>query len=297
MQLKSLEIFLKVLECGSFSHAAIQMHTVQSNITNHIKKLEDELNCELLSRQSPIRPTSAGQQLYYYAEQMVALHQQAKFHFSNQVLCHDIPLKIGSMETTAATRLPQLFKSIVLQLPKLRLHLNTGTTRELIDRVYAGELDCAFIASSQALPDFYNVHVWTEHLVLICPTEINKFPDKRVLLNTPFLAIRQGCFYRKCIESFLQRYDLPPSQLTEMGNLDAILSCVHLGMGYAILPRSYIEKSSYKDELQFFEIDDQIGKINTYLIANKPQSWSGNLRHFIEQVTDVLEQPKTLDVV
>lgn len=67
-------------------------------------------------------------------------------------------------------------------------------------------------------------------------------------------------------------------------------------MGYAILPRSYIEKSSYKDELQFFDIDDQIGEINTYLIATKPQSWSGNLKHFIEQVTQVLELPKALEI-
>ncbi|MDG9949443.1 LysR family transcriptional regulator [Acinetobacter ursingii] len=296
MQLKSLEIFLKVVECGSFSHAATHLHTVQSNITNHIKKLEDELNCELLSRQSPIRPTSAGQQLRHYAEQMIELHQQAKFHFSDQTLCHDIPLKIGSMETTAATRLPQLFKDVLSQLPELRLHLNTGTTRELIDRVYKGDLDCAFIASSQVLPDFYNLLAWTEHLVLICPKEVHAFPDKKVLLNTPFLAIRQGCFYRKSIESFLQGYDLPPSQLTEMGNLDAILSCVHLGMGYAILPRSYIEKSSYKDALQFFDIDEQIGEINTYLIANKPQSWSGNLKHFIEQATDILAQSKTVEM-
>ena len=58
---------------------------------NHIKKLEDELNCELLSRQSPIRPTSAGQQLRHYAEQMIELPQQAKFHFSDQTLCHDVP--------------------------------------------------------------------------------------------------------------------------------------------------------------------------------------------------------------
>lgn len=58
------------------------------------------------------------------------------------------------METTAATRLPQLFKDVLSQLPELRLHLNTGTTRELIDRVYKGDLDCAFIASSQVLPDF-----------------------------------------------------------------------------------------------------------------------------------------------
>ena len=43
MLLKSLEFFLAVAESGSFSLAAQKMYTVQSNITSHVKKLEEEL--------------------------------------------------------------------------------------------------------------------------------------------------------------------------------------------------------------------------------------------------------------
>lgn len=52
MLLKSLEFFLAVAESGSFSLAAQKMCTVQSNITSHVKKLEEELGVILLNRHS-----------------------------------------------------------------------------------------------------------------------------------------------------------------------------------------------------------------------------------------------------
>ncbi|RPE31601.1 regulatory helix-turn-helix LysR family protein [Acinetobacter sp. BIGb0102] len=75
MQIKSLEMFMAVVKLGSFSEAAKRLHTVQSNVTSHIKKLETELKVELLHRQNPIQPTRAGIQLYGYAEKMLDLHK------------------------------------------------------------------------------------------------------------------------------------------------------------------------------------------------------------------------------
>lgn len=61
MQLKSLRMFEAVHSAGSFGAAAQRLHTVQSNVTAHIKKLEDELQVQLIERSSsPIKLTPAG---------------------------------------------------------------------------------------------------------------------------------------------------------------------------------------------------------------------------------------------
>ena len=60
MLLKSLEFFLAVAESGSFSLAAQKMYTVQSNITSHVKKLEEELGVILFNRNNPVTLTNAG---------------------------------------------------------------------------------------------------------------------------------------------------------------------------------------------------------------------------------------------
>ncbi|TCM59279.1 DNA-binding transcriptional LysR family regulator [Acinetobacter calcoaceticus] len=281
MQLKSLEIFVTVVNQGSFSNAAQVLHTVQSNITSHIKKLELELGCELLSRQSPIKVTSAGAQLLHYAEQILQLHQQAKAAFSNQQFCAQIPLSIGSMETTAAFRLPEIFHAVLQQIPDFKFNLHTQPTRYLIDAVQNHELDCAFVANSIAIPQLFNQLVWRETLVLVAAKHAQVRFDLDDLHQLRFIAFRQGCSYRRSIEVLLQRYNLPASLIVEMGSLDGIMGCVSLGMGVSILPEAYVRHTRYINDLQIIALDDEIAHSHTYLIAAQPETWNSNLKHFI----------------
>ena len=62
-----LRMFEAVCDSGNFGAAAQQLHTVQSNITAHIKKLEDEVGAQLLVRANPVFPTPAGHTLAAFA--------------------------------------------------------------------------------------------------------------------------------------------------------------------------------------------------------------------------------------
>ncbi|MFC6330950.1 LysR family transcriptional regulator, partial [Alloalcanivorax gelatiniphagus] len=79
--IRSLEIFRAVVDTGSFSAAAERLHTVQSNVTAHVKKLESELGAHLLERRSPVVVTPAGRQLLGYARRIVELHDDALARF------------------------------------------------------------------------------------------------------------------------------------------------------------------------------------------------------------------------
>src|SRR5437764_5791005 len=50
MDIRQLEAFLAVAEAGSFTAAADTLHTVQSNVSEHIRQLEHELGVQLLVR-------------------------------------------------------------------------------------------------------------------------------------------------------------------------------------------------------------------------------------------------------
>ncbi|QJX02702.1 LysR family transcriptional regulator [Alcanivorax sp. IO_7] len=81
MLIRSLEIFRAVVDSGSFSAAAERLHTVQSNVTAHVKKLETELDARLLERRNPVVATPAGRQLLAYARRIVELHDDALSRF------------------------------------------------------------------------------------------------------------------------------------------------------------------------------------------------------------------------
>ncbi|MBJ8417217.1 LysR family transcriptional regulator [Acinetobacter courvalinii] len=284
MQIKSLEIFMRVVKLGSFSEAAKVLHTVQSNVTNHIKKLETELKVELLHRQNPVQPTRAGMQLYGYAEKMLHLQKELLDTFAHHQLAANFPLEIGSMETTAAVRLPALFRNLQESTPDFPFALSTAPSRELIDLVKASKLDCAFVANHAPIEGMFNFHVWTEKLVLISSKKAPPQLSKEYLLQKKFIAFKQGCSYRKAIDLFLSSYHLPAVNIIEMGSLDGIVSCVSLDVGLAILPISYVQQSHFAQRVHIHAID-LLEDMHTYLIADlDTNKWASNMHQFFEHL-------------
>ncbi|MEB3790605.1 LysR family transcriptional regulator [Acinetobacter sp. IK40] len=284
MQIKSLEIFMRVVKLGSFSEAAKALHTVQSNVTSHIKKLETELKVELLHRQNPVQPTRAGMQLYGYAEKMLHLQKELLDTFAHHQLAANFPLEIGSMETTAAVRLPALFRNLQESTPDFPFALSTAPSRELIDLVKASKLDCAFVANHAPIEGMFNFHVWTEKLVLISSKKAPPQLSKEYLLQKKFIAFKQGCSYRKAIDLFLSSWHLPAVNIIEMGSLDGIVSCVSLDVGLAILPISYVQQSHFAQRVHIHAID-LLEDMHTYLIANlDTNKWASNMHQFFEHL-------------
>lgn len=294
MQIKSLEIFAMVVKLGSFSDAAKVLHTVQSNVTSHIKKLETELNVELLHRQNPIQPTRAGVQLHGYAEKMLRIQKELLDTFSNTQLAANFPLEIGSMETTAAVRLPSLFRDLQQYIADFPFALSTAPSRELIDLVKASKLDCAFVANHAPIEGVFNFHVWTEKLVFITSKNSPLQLSNEYLERKKFIAFKQGCSYRKAIDLFLSTHHLPAANVIEMGSLDGIVSCVSLDVGVAILPISYIQQSHYAQSVMIHEIDADFSEINTYLVADAATSkWGTNMHHFFDHLQRTIPIEKT----
>src|SRR5580658_9454871 len=109
-----LNIFATAARLGSITKAAKSLSTVQSNVTTRIRLLEDELGVQLFYRNhSGINLTRKGHELLPYAQQMVALVHKAKETVSNSKEVQGT-LRIGSSQTTAAARLPELLKDYVV---------------------------------------------------------------------------------------------------------------------------------------------------------------------------------------
>ncbi|MDR0227333.1 MAG: LysR family transcriptional regulator [Burkholderiaceae bacterium] len=244
MQLKSLRLFLAVCESGSFGAAAQQLHTVQSNVTAHVKKLEDEAGVQLIERSAPVHATPAGRLLERYARQMLGAHDEALSLLQDSASAAGT-LRIGSMETTAALRLPPLLARLHQAQPGVDLELRTATTADLLADLLAGRIDCAFISGMPPQSRLQGWRVFEEELVLVTAYALEHFPGSAQLSAAPFLAFRQGCSYRQRIELLLAAQGIT-ARIMEMGSLDAILGCVAAGMGYGLLPRSVVEAQQHR---------------------------------------------------
>ncbi|MBW6280703.1 LysR family transcriptional regulator, partial [Pseudomonas aeruginosa] len=144
MDLSSLEIFRAVAHEASVTRAAQQLQRAQSNVTTRIRQLEEDLGVELFLRDGKrMSLTERGSEFLAYAEQLLALADEAR-----QSMHPAEPggrLRLGSMESTAASRLPALLASYHKACPRVALEVSTGTSRALFDGVRARRLDLSLI--------------------------------------------------------------------------------------------------------------------------------------------------------
>lgn len=86
MDLLQLEHFLAVVEERTFTRAAQRVCRTQPAVSQSIKKLEDEVGVQLLTRASrDVSPTEAGLVLADYARQMIDLREEALRQMQMQI--------------------------------------------------------------------------------------------------------------------------------------------------------------------------------------------------------------------
>ncbi len=129
VELIDLLTFSAVARNGGITRAAEELNTVQSNVTQRVKALEAEIGTALFERHSRgMTLTGAGRRLLPYAQRMAALSREAMLAARDDGEPKG-PLAIGSMETTAAVRLPALLAEFHRRFPAVRLTLKTVDDR------------------------------------------------------------------------------------------------------------------------------------------------------------------------
>jgi LysR family transcriptional regulator, transcriptional activator for aaeXAB operon len=126
-RLKGMSIFAKVVELGSFTAAARQLHLSVSSISQIVAKLEDELQVKLLNRSTrSLGLTEAGKIYYQGCRRMLAeasqVHEQL-YAFNNTPIGI---LRIGCSSTMAQNVLSAMTSEMLKEYPGLSVNLVTG---------------------------------------------------------------------------------------------------------------------------------------------------------------------------
>src|SRR5689334_14130140 len=126
MDFAALQVFKTVVDEGGISAAAKKLHRVQSNVTTRIQQLEASLGTCLFYREKRRLVLSPEGTLFLkYARQLLELSEQAR-----AAVLGDTPrgvFRVGTLESTAASRLPPLLSRFHEKYPAVRVELTTGT--------------------------------------------------------------------------------------------------------------------------------------------------------------------------
>lgn len=271
----SLRLFHAVARAGSVGAAAERVHSVPSNVSARVRKLEESLGVALFLREPRgMRLTSAGEVLLTYAERILALTSEARAAV-REVVGDGGTLRLGSMETSAAVRLPPLLAAFHANHPKVELSLSTGTSESQIQAALERRVDLAFVGGPVRDERLSGGPVFVEELVLAVPAGMTSVEEAN---TRALLVFRSGCAYRVRTEAWLRARGERPRAIMEFGTLDGLLGCVAAGMGVTLLPRAVVERAQHAGTIDALSIGG--AKVETWAIQHRDAVETGAMRAF-----------------
>jgi len=282
MELSDLHVFRTVVAAGGVSRAADRLHRVQSNVTTRVRKLEEDLGVELFVREGRrLRLSPAGQLLLGYADRLLALAGEAR-----EALHESGPrgtLRLGSMESTAAARLPRPLALLARRHPQLAVELQTGTPRELVPRVIAGQLDAALVAEPVDDERLQSRVAWVEQYVIVAGPDHRRIRVPADVQGRTLLVFEHGCPHRMRLEAWFAEHNVQVERVIEMASFHALLGCAVAGMGIALLPQVVLDTFTERRRLSVYPMSGRYRSVRTLLVWRR-DGLSGKVRALDEAI-------------
>jgi len=271
MDLRALETFQAVVAAGGIGRAATRLHRAQSSITSRIHQLETSLGVELFHREGQrLRLTAPGEELVDYARRLLELAEQARTAVRSGETGGR--LRLGSMESVAASRLPYPLAEFHRCHPQIWVNLHTASSRGLVADVQAGALDAAIVGEEVDRERFRSVPLYVEELVLVGARDSVMLQEPQRLVDGTVLVYHsQGCVYRRRLEQWLEAQHVVPARMLEFASYHGIFAAAATGVGVSLVPRSVLEVFPQRDALSIREMPARFARVQTALVMLRTQ--------------------------
>lgn len=236
IDLRTLNVFVAVAECGSFTLAAARLGRTQSAVSQAIRQLEEDLGVVLVDRTPrPMALTPAGAVLREHAHRLIqdaeALGAAVRDHGRAKVR----EMRIGLVDSFAAAVGPALMRVLLDHATELTVW--SGLTSSLADAFLQRKLD--LIIANDALDDIDGLdrfELLSESYLLLAPKEtaIEATDACLALLarNLPMIRYRAESFLAGQIERQLHRRGAHPTRRVSVDTSESLVAMVAAGIGW-----------------------------------------------------------------
>ncbi len=289
-----LKVFLAVVQHGSFNKAAKALLMTQPAVSQRIRHLEQLLGVRLFERTlQGARLTPEGERLFRYAQAVHWLLLAAESHLSRPHPEASRRLLLGATPTVSFYCLPEWLHHFHQAYPNVVIHLQTGTTPQLVQQVVRHMLPLALVEGE--LPEnapVTAVPLRALHFVIVAPDRApwntyRRLP-LRALHSQPFITRPQGTQTRRWMEDLFQRLDVAPRIVAELDSPEAIKHAVARGLGLSLLPRCLLERAP-EQGLHLIEIEHGPLVRHIKAIWERHQAPPPLAQAFLQSLRQVLE--------
>jgi DNA-binding transcriptional LysR family regulator len=254
LSIRQLEVFVSLLDHGSFTRAAQHLSLSQSTVSGHLADLEARLGALLVERRRDgLRATAAGQALLPGARRTLQAERGARAAVEETRGVLAGTLTIGASTIPAAHLLPPLLGRFHARHPGISLVIVGGDTEEVLDRLVHGDAEVVIVGARPEREGLRRHLLGEDALVLVAPPGHPLAARRSVPLSEvvrhPLVLRESGSGTRRAVARALNR-TLGRSGAAslrvacEVGSNEMLKALVRAGIGVA-----FTSRLSVKDEV------------------------------------------------
>ncbi|MGM0410141.1 MAG: selenium metabolism-associated LysR family transcriptional regulator [Bacillota bacterium] len=290
MKINTLNMFVKLIDTGSFSKVAEKLDLTQPAVSMQIKSLEKNFDTDLVFKEEgQLKLTPPGKIVYNEAKNILSSWEKLNYRVEESKNKSYREIIIGSSTIPSEYLLPDILAKLDSEDINLRSSIKVGDSEEMIELLEKDEVDIIIVGYKPENPKYEVKKIAKDELELIVPKN-HKFSNKNEILLSDLkkekILIREvGSGTRKAMLEGLKEGGLNINDLDikcEMGSTESILAGVQSGLGVSFVSKLASSKAHNCSRVQEVNVKDMNFERNFYLAYNKNRKNEKIIEKFTE---------------
>ena len=283
------KVFYWAAKTGSLTQAAKALYITQPSVSHAIKQLEDSFGLALFYRNSKgVALTQEGAILYSYIEQSQNFISRAEEKMAALKNLDSGELRIGGSDSLFKHYLLPYLEEFHQRHPGIKLHLNHGTTPEIISFLKEGRIDLGVVRmpivdsqlevrESIQLKDCFVAGPRYEQLK-------GETLSLEMLLEYPVILFSRNSRARMAITELFQSYGYKLKPEIEVGSVELLIEFARKGLGISYVTKEFISKELEEGSLFEIQLDVKLPPTHVGIMTMRNMPLSISARRFIDLV-------------
>lgn len=278
-----LRSFCTLVEVGHFTRTAERLHMTQSGVSQHVRKLEDQLARPLLIRQGKqFMLTEAGERLYREAKEIIRSLANLE-----QLVADDPPyegvVRVMSPGSVGLKLYPHLLELQRLH-PGLIIDYRFAPNADVEKAIATDALDVGFMTRLATLDEVSCQPIAEESLLLVTPAAVTN-PSWATLVQLGFIDHPDGAHHA----GLLLGANYPEFQHSNLfekkgfsNQINLILEPVSMGLGFTVLPAHAVAAFQQPQRINSHRLVHPVSEI-LHLVVNRNRTLPNRVHSVIAE--------------
>lgn len=248
MDVRRIRNFVAVVEAGSIARAAQNLHIAQPALSAQIRRMEELVGCQLLSRSSRgVTPTQAGVEFVRRAQEALRMLEALRAvgeESADEITGHVVigaPASIGNMLAVP------LLQAARQRYPTVTLGLHESPSVYLGELLLRGRVDLAILFGESPSSGLHSAPIAEEDLFLVGQETHGDEVDLQQLQGVPLIMPARPNSLRALLERACEARGITLDVVAEVSSPHTMVQLARAGIGATVLPWSMVGPAAAPD--------------------------------------------------